>query len=256
MRRRAAAALIAGVVTLGLVSEGAVAADFSPTIRFNLSHNKAKANPALTVNVAQDNNEEELDSVALGIPAGFTLATDAQLPDGTQIGSGQIIINAGPGCRPGASAADAHGPVLVPVSIKERDRTPAEASDGVVLVIVVDLRPVTAIDLKVKGSPNTGYSMAGTVPPNDNTCPPFQFNASFAQQAAGTPILVNPTYGGQYTFTARFVGLQGSVSESKQVITIDGPTKKKKRCKKIRNKKKRRRCRRRQRNEPVLLFEQ
>jgi hypothetical protein len=260
MRRRAAVAVIAGVVILGLVSEAAVAADFSPSIQFGLSNNKADANPSLGVSVAQDDDEEELDSVEIRVPAGFKLATDGQIPNGTRIGSGQININAGPGCRPGFPSTAAHGPILVPVNITEQDRTPAEASDGVIAVFVVDLRPVTTIPLKVRGSPDTGYTLGGTIPPNDNTCPPFQFNASFFQQAAGVPILVNPKFGGQYVFSAKFVGQQGSVSESQQVITIDGPSKasvlsaKKKKCRRFKNKKRRRRCRRRQKKDSMPIF--
>lgn len=247
MRRRAVPALIAGVVILGLVGEAAVAAEFSPTIEFGLSDKKSRANPALSVSVAQDDNEEELDFVEIRVPAGFTLARDEQIPDGTQIGSGQIVIHAGPGCRPGSPTPDATAPITVGVKILEKDRTPSEAGDGVVAIYVVDLSPVTTIPLKVRGSPRAGYTLAGTIPPNDNTCPPFSFFASFFQQAAGKPILINPPYGGQYTFGAKFVSLNGSISESQQVITIDGPSKAalKKKCKKIKNKKKRRRCRRR-----------
>jgi hypothetical protein len=244
MRKRAVTALLAGVVVLGLVGEAAVAADFSPTIEFGLSVNKSNGNPALSVSVAQDDNEEELDYVELRVPAGFTLARDEQIPDGTQIGGGQIVIHAGPGCRPGSPTPDATAPITVGVKILEKDRTPAEVGDGVVAIFVVDLSPVTTIPLKVRGSQRAGYTLAGTIPPNDNTCPPFSFFASFLQQAAGKPILLNPPYGGQYTFGARFVSLNGSISESQQVITIDGPSKAqaKKKCKKIKNKKKRRKC--------------
>jgi hypothetical protein len=244
MRKRAVTAMVAGAVILGLVGEGAVAADFSPTIEFGLSDRKANSNPALSVSVAQDDNEEELDFVELRVPARFTLARDEQIPDGTRIGGGQIVIHAGPGCRPGSPTPDATAPATVSVNILEKDRTPAEAGDGVVAIYVVDLRPVTTIPLKVRGSQGAGYTLAGTIPPNDNTCPPFSFFASFLQEAAGKPILVNPPYGGQYTFGAKFVSLNGSISESQQVITIEGPSKKKakKKCKKIKNKKKRRKC--------------
>jgi hypothetical protein len=220
MPRRGVVALVAAALTMGGVSSTA-AADFTPTITFRLSETGAGANPELAVEVAQDMGEEELDLVEIGIPAGFALATDEQIPNGTDIGSGTITIHAGPRCR-------GTGPISVPattnVRIIEQDRTPAEVADGVVAIFVVDILGVTRITLKVKGSRAAGYTLSGNVPPNQDTCPPFAFAARFFRQAAGTPVLLNPTTGGAYTFRARFVSLNGSVSESQQTVTIAGPS--------------------------------
>jgi hypothetical protein len=165
-------------------------------------------------------DEEELDLVEISIPAGFTLATDEQLPDGTQIGGGDITIHVGPRCR-GTSPLSAPGTVAV--RILERDRTPTEVGEGVVAIYVVDLRPVTEIPLKVTGSPADGYTLSGNVPQNPDTCPPFTFQATFFKTAAGAPIILNPKASGKYTFKAKFVGLNGSISEHEQTVTIGGP---------------------------------
>lgn len=212
--------LVAGAMLLALLSEAAGAADFTPSIEFSLSEYTVGANPELGVEVAQDTDEEELDFVQITVPAGFTLAADEQIPDGTQIGGGDISIHVGPRCR-GFSPLSA--PANVDVRIVERDRTPGEVADGVVAIYVVDLRPVTEIPLKVKGSAATGYTLSGNVPQNPDTCPPFSFFARFFKTAAGAPVLLNPSTGGTYTFKARFVGLDGSISEHEQTVTIGGP---------------------------------
>lgn len=221
MRRRNPVALVAGaLMMLALLSETAGAADFSPTIEFSLSEYTVGANPELGVEVAQDMDEEELDLVQITVPAGFTLATDEQIPNGTQIGGGDISIHVGPRCR-GLSPLSA--PANVDVRIVERDRTPGEVADGVVAIYVVDLRPVTEIPLMVKGSSASGYTLTGNVPQNPDTCPPFSFFATFFKTAAGTPVILNPSSSGKYTFKARFVGLSGSISEHEQTVTIGGP---------------------------------
>lgn len=205
---------------LALLSEAAGAADFTPSIEFSLSEYTVGANPELGVEVAQDTDEEELDFVQITVPAGFILAADEQIPDGTQIGGGDISIHVGPRCR-GLSPLSA--PANVDVRIVERDRTPGEVADGVVAIYVVDLRPVTEIPLMVKGSAATAYTLSGNVPQNPDTCPPFSFFARFFKTAAGVPVLLNPSAGGTYTFKARFVGLSGSISEREQTVTIGGP---------------------------------
>lgn len=220
MKRRTLLVLVTAVAAVGLLSDIGVAADFTPTIQFGISDAQVKGNPELEVKVAQDSGEEELDSVQITVPAGFTLATDGQLPDGTQIGSGTITIHAGPRCR--NPAVPLSGPATVGVRIVEKDRTAAEVADGAVAIYVVDLQPVTTIPLKVKGSPGVGYTLSGNVPQNPDTCPPFTFAARFFKTAAGKPLLVNPTSGGAYTFRARFVGLEGSISEHQQTVTIYG----------------------------------
>ena len=243
-------ALITGVVMLGLVAEAEVTQDFSPEITFALDDNKSLANPVVRVDVKQETGEEELASVELIVPPGFTLAGDAQLQDGEKLGDGTITIDAGPRCR-GAPAGSA--PANVPVNIIERNRRSSEMD--AIAVYVVDISGVTRIELLVKGNPDKGYSLAGAIAPNADTCPPFSFNARFFKKAAssGTPIFTNPQFGGSYRFEATFKGLQGGTSHSEQLISIDGPpgggggttisdAEKRKRCKRIKNKRRRRKC--------------
>lgn len=220
MMRRMPVAVVVGAVVVALLPNPAGGADFSPSIEFSLSDYTTGANPELAVQVAQDSGEEELDLVQITVPAGFTLATDEQLPNGTQIGGGDITIDVGPRCR-GISPLSAPG--NVGVRIVEQDRTPGEIADGVVAIYVVDLRPVTQVTLKVKGSPADGYTLTGNVPQNPDTCPPFTFSASFFKMAAGTPVILNPKAAGSYTFKAHFVGLNGSISDDEQTVKIGGP---------------------------------
>jgi hypothetical protein len=255
-RTRRLLALITGVVMLGLVAE-AGAAEFTPTIKFELDDSKTLANPIVRVVVEQETGEEELQSVELKVPPGFTLAGDAQLQNGEDLGEGTINIHAGPRCA-GAPAGSAPG--TVPVSITERDRRSSEIADDAIAVYHVDVT-VTSFDLVVKGNPDRGYTLFGPIPGNAASCPPFIFNARFFKKAAssGTQIFTNPQYGGNYRFEATFKGLQGGTSHSEQVITINGPAKpggggggdggttisdadKKKKCKKIKNKKRRKKC--------------
>jgi hypothetical protein len=257
-RSKTVFALVAGTLLLGLVAE-AGAVDFSPTITFALDDTKSLANPILRVDVKQDMGEEELESVSLTVPPGFTLAQDAQLQEGEKLGEGTITIHAGPRCR-GAPVGSA--PATVPVNIIERTRRASEIQDGAIAVYVVDIQGVTRIELVVKGKPDNGYTLTGVVPPNADTCPPFEFSARFFRKAerSGTQIFTNPQYGGSYTFEANFKGLGGSTSHSEQVLTIDGPAKPgggggdgstisegdaKKKCKRIKNRVKRKKCLRR-----------
>ncbi|MGH2710790.1 MAG: hypothetical protein ACRDH9_06270 [Actinomycetota bacterium] len=248
-RSKRALALVTGAIILGLVAE-AGAFDFSPTIDFTLGDKKANVNSTLRTVVKQDSGEEELKSVELKVPAGFSLALDQQLTDGETLGAGAITIDVGPRCR-GVPAASA--PANIPVNIVERNRRQPEIAADVKAVYVVDLRPVTTIDLLVTGSTDKGWTLFGNVPPNADTCPPFTFDATFRARAedSETPILTNPQFGGDYKFEAKFVGLQGGVSDHEQTVKIEGPSgggsatqstgtksckglkgKKKKRCKK------------------------
>jgi hypothetical protein len=220
-RSKLALMLVTGAVMLGLVAE-AGAFDFSPVIDFTLGDKKANVNSTLRTVVKQDTGEEELKSVELRVPAGFNLAVDQQLTDGEILGAGSIVIDVGPRCRGLAGSA----PANIPVNIIERNRRASEIADDVQAVYVVDLRPVTTIDLLVKGSADKGWTLFGNVPPNDNTCPPFTFDATFRARAekSGVPILTNPQFGGAYEFTATFVGLQGGVSHHEQTVQIEGPS--------------------------------
>jgi hypothetical protein len=263
MKRRRFVSLVALAVTLGLMGvEDAGAAEFTPTISFTLSDLKTGANPTLQIKLEQNAGEEELQDVQLELPAGFKLPTDEQIPNDSQLGSGQIVIQVGPGCRPGGPPGF-YGPATVNVRILEKDRTSAEIADGGIAVWFVDLEPVTRVRLLVKGSPTDGYTLKGPIPPNDNTCPPFSFSATINKTAPnGTPLITNPATGGTYQLGATFTGLQGSTANIKQDVNIEGAgagggttttttgklTKaEKKKCLKKKSKKARRACIKKQR---------
>jgi len=243
-RRKNLVALMAGVVLLGLVGEAGAAAEFSPTIEFELLDKKANVNAQLRIAVAQDTGEEELKNVELRVPAGFNLAVDQQLTDGETLATGAIEIDAGPRCRGLVGSA----PGTVPVNVIERNRRSSEIASNVVAVYVVDLRPVTTIELLMYGSSDKGWRLEGNIPPNDNTCPPLSLDVTFLQRAdmSDTPIITNPQYGGAYEFSATFNGLQGGTSTTKQSVIIEGAGKPgqtvTKSCKGLKGKKKRR-CR-------------
>ena len=183
------------------------AGDFSPTIKFELSDTRVKANPQMKVSVAQEAGEEELAHVTLTIPKGFNLPGDEAVTDGDQLGSGTINIAAGPGCRadapPGTPTPEASN---IPATLKEKDRTDDQVQAGVYAVWNLDISGVTNIDLAITGSKKTGWVLDGDIPPNDYTCPPFSFELNVnSQSTAGVPILINPKKPGKAVFSATFI---------------------------------------------------
>ena len=194
----------------------AAAGDFSPEFTFDLSDTRIKANPQMTLTLAQENGEEELGHVTLRIPAGFKLPSDAAVPNDDQIGSGTINIAAGPGCRPGAPAADAKAPISAPATLKEKDRTDEQVDSGVFAVWILDISGVTQVPLEIRGSRATGYTFDGDIAPNDNTCPPFSFELKInSQTTSGVPVLKNPRYAKRYKFSATFTS-----ADSPATVTI------------------------------------
>ncbi len=221
MRRRRLVPLLVLPLALGLVGDAAIAAEFTPTARFSLSSTRVRANPELTIAVAQDQGEEELKSVVLRVARGFRLAKDGRLQNGEQLGEGEISIHSGPRC---AGAPVGSAPITVPVDIVERDRTEQEREQGVKAVYVVDLEPVTTIDLLVRGSARNGWTLSGKIPANDLTCPPFSFEATLFRTAeeSRTKIIVNPAQAGRYPLAVTFYGVDGSRKAITQRFRIRG----------------------------------
>ncbi|MDP9069351.1 MAG: hypothetical protein M3N53_13540 [Actinomycetota bacterium] len=194
----------------------AAAGDFSPEFSFTLSDTRVKANPQMTLKLAQENGEEELGHVTLKIPAGFKLPPDAAVPNNDQIGTGSITIAAGPGCRPGAPLGDAKAPFTAPATLREQDRADDQADAGIYAVWVLDISGVTKVPLEIRGSKATGYTIDGDIPPNDNTCPPFSFELKVnSQTASGVPVLKNPRFTGGYKFVSTWTS-----ADSPAVVTI------------------------------------
>jgi hypothetical protein len=218
---RAVAVFTGALVLLGVVP--ASAGDFTPTIKFELSDARVKANPQMKVSVSQDDGEEELAHVTLTIPKGFSLPDDAAIANDDQLGAGTINIDAGPGCRPDSPAPDANAPVSgIPATLKEKDRTEEQAQAGIYAVWFLDISGVTSVNLAITGSKKTGWTLDGDIPPNDNTCPPFSFELNVNSQSTtgGVPILVNPKKPGKKVFTATFTSLDSPTS-----ITLKQPIK-------------------------------
>lgn len=222
--KRVALAAISMALMVGLVGPTqAQEVDFSPTWTFGLSTRKGKANPAVTIDVAQELGEEELQHVTLGIPAGFNLPQDTAIDDGEELGSGEIVINTGAEC---ASGTNNIPDPPIPVTIVEVDRSEEQVSAGAVAVWRVDLQPVTTIDLIVTGTKATGWSLDGDIPQNAGTCPPFQFTATInaTSSGTGTKLIVNPNpkRTKAYTFTAQSQSVPGTIHDASQVIKIKG----------------------------------
>ncbi len=215
---------LSSLMVLALTA-GAALANYDPKLSFELSDTKVKANPEVNIKVSQEAGEEELGHVTITIPKGFDLPSDEEVEDGDLLGTADLQIHAGPGCRP-----DAFGgiPVTVPLTfngqdIFEQDRNDEQTDAGVHAVWVVDLRPVTTIPLEVTGSIKKGWKLDGDIPANDNTCPPLSFDGTIFSQTdgGGVPILTNPKKPGKYVFGGSlYSATSPDVVTVKQVVQI------------------------------------
>ena len=218
MKRSRFLELSALMLVLAMVGSASAQGDFSPKMTFSLSDQRVRANPQMKLTVEQDNNEEELATVTLRIPAGFSLPPDAAIPNDDQLGSGTINIHAGPGCRQG-SPQDVDAPITAPATLKERDRTDEQQDSGVYASWLLDISGVTSVPLVVTGSKAIGWTLFGEIAPNDNTCPPFSFELNVnSQSASGVPILRNPRRAGKKVFKATFTS-----ADSPAAVTIRQP---------------------------------
>src|SRR5947208_2552886 len=152
----------------------AYAGDFSPTTTYSFSRYNKSANPSVKYALSQDKGEETLKKAVLYFPAGYVFPRDAQMKDGELIGTGHIKIQVGPGCAGGQGTF----PFETDATLKEKDRTDKQKSQGIRDVWELEIPHVTTVDITIKGSPATGYVVTAPVPPNDFTCPPFTFSLS------------------------------------------------------------------------------
>jgi hypothetical protein len=213
-------ALVATGVVLAIAGSALAAEGFSPEISFELSDTKIKGNPKVTVSVAQEDGEEELAKVQLGIPKGFILPPDSAIKGGEKLGSGSIVIDVGPGCRPGPEGAiPVRVPATLPATLLEADRTEDQEQAGVYAVWVLNIQGVTKINLVITGSKKAGWMLEGEIPANDNTCPPFNFDLTInSTSEGGTPIIVNPAKAGTKVFSGTFIS-----ADSPAIVTIEQP---------------------------------
>jgi hypothetical protein len=219
VRKLSAALLVLVLVLPGIAAAG----DFSPKMSFKLSNRTIKKNSAMKVHVEQEDGEEELAHVTLGIPAGFRIPKDAQIENGDVLGSGEIFIEAGPGCSPGPEGAiplttQAH----LPASLEEADRTDEQVDAGVWAAWVLDIQGVTKINLTITGNPSRGFKLDGDIPPNNYTCPPFVFDLTIEKKSqGGVPILINPKVPDRYIFSSKFQSLDsGAIVTIRQAVKI------------------------------------
>ena len=221
MKRSKFLVLSALTLVLAMVGSASAQGDFSPKMTFSLSDARVRANPQMTITVEQDNNEEELGTVTLKIPAGFSLPSDAKVPNNDELGEGTINIHAGPGCRPGGPQ-DADAPITAPATLRETDRTDEQQDSGVYAAWVLDISGVTRVPLVITGSKAVGWTIFGEIAANDNTCPPFSFELKVnSQSASGVPILRNPRVAGKKVFKATFTSTDSPATVTiRQVIRI------------------------------------
>ncbi|HYI44699.1 MAG TPA: hypothetical protein VE174_04465 [Actinomycetota bacterium] len=214
--------VIAAVGLLMLTSQTAIAQGaFDVAVSFELSDTKIKANPAIKIHIEQPAGQPEMGHVTLKIPKGFKLPPDAKIENGDVLGSADLSIDAGPGCR---GLPPPNAPATFPDrEIVEQDRTDEQTDRGVKAVWVVDLQPVTSIPLEVTGSKKKGWKLDGDIPANDNTCPPIVFDAEIGPTSTtgGVPLLINAAVAKDYVFKAIFTTQQApDVDKNNQIITL------------------------------------
>ena len=216
------AVLMALTLAISLVA-GVARAEFTPKFSVELDNTKVGGNPAMTFHLEFDEEDDEIGLFTGFIPKGFTIATDEQIPNDEEIGSGVIQIRAGFDCRPGPEGAIPVGAnATIPATFYEKGVTDDEADSGVIAVWLLDLEPLNRVRLLVKGSPATGYSISGAPTPSDNTCNPLIADLTIdAQSESGVPIMTNPTKAGKKVFKAEITSQDSpDVATFTQAITI------------------------------------
>lgn len=202
MKRKAIVSVALGLA--GALTAGVALADFSPKFDLTLSDTKVKGNPALDIHLEFDEKDEEIGNFSMKIPAGFNIATDAKVPDDEEIGSGDIAIEAGPGCSPGPEGAI---PVTtqapIPATIYERGRSDEEADAGVKAVWLLDLEPLNRVRLLVTGSKKKGWEVSGAPTASNYTCNPLTVDLTInSTSESGVALVTNAAKKGIYKIKA------------------------------------------------------
>lgn len=222
---------LAAAVALSLLGAGTAAAKFTPAFELEVSPTKVSANPTLKMKLSFAEDDDEIGLYTLFVPAGYTIATDEQVPDvsrgpgrpaGDLLGAGTVTIAAGPGCNPSFPVKSAKQGVTIAASIYERTLTADEKAKGGVAAWVLDIEPLNRVRLLVTGSPAKGYTVSGAPTPSDNTCNPLAVDLTVnGVTQGGVKLLTNPAKPGPRTFRAVVQDQDGksSVSFSKVVTT-------------------------------------
>ncbi len=222
---------LAVAAALALLGAGSASAQFAPTFELQVSPTKVLANPTLTTKLRFAAGDDEIGLYTLSVPAGYTIATDEQVPDvsrgpgrpaGDLLGSGSVTIDAGPGCNPSFPVRTVRGAVTIGARIYERAVTPKEKAKGAVAAWVLDIEPLNRVRLLVTGSAAKGYTVSGAPTPSDNTCNPLAVDLTInGVTEGGVKLLTNPAKPGPRTFRAVIQNQDrtSSVSFSKVVTT-------------------------------------
>lgn len=221
--------LMALTLAISLVA-GVAHAEFTPKFTVELDNTKVKGNPAMTFHLEFDREDDEIGMFTGFLPKGFLVASDDDIPqvdgprgeEGEVIGSGEIVIAAGPTCHPSSPIADPRVTVTIPATFYERTRTDEEIDAGVHAVWLLDLEPANRVRLLVKGSPKTGWTVSGAPTPSDHTCNPLIADLTInAQSESGVPIITNPKKAGKKKFMADITSQDSpDVAHFEQVIVI------------------------------------
>lgn len=214
---------VSSLLALALTA-GAALAEYSPTLEFSLSDTKVGASPSINIVIQQEADEEELGHVTLTLPKGFNIAADEAIPGGELLGNADLEIGVGTGCSPGQPGAiPISQAVPIPArQIIEQDLTDEQADRGVHAAWLVDLQPVTTIQLEITGSAKKGWKLDGDIPANEFTCPPLTFDGTInATSESGVPLITNPKKPGNYTFGgALYSASSPDVAKFSQVVKI------------------------------------
>ena len=221
---------LALAAALAVLGAGAASAKFAPTFELAVSPTKVRANPTLDTKLRFAGDDDEIGLYTLFVPAGYTIATDSQVPDvparpgrpqGDLLGSGRVTIDAGPGCNPSFPVSSARGAVTIAAKIYERPVSADEKKAGAVAAWVLDIEPLNRVRLLVKGSTNAGYTVSGAPTPSDNTCNPLAVDLTInGVSEAGVKLLTNPATPGPRTFRAVIQNQDGTASATfSKVVT-------------------------------------
>jgi hypothetical protein len=225
MRRTTKLGIAASAALLLFVGSAAAQAPdgFEPTIEFHLATAKTGANPEMHVLVAQEGDQEKLETVLLKVPRGFDIASDDDTQHNELIGEGEIDVSVGPACR-----RDAGGNIpfkflaTVPAQLRAVDLSSEQEDRGVHAAWLLDII-VNRIPLEVTGSPRQGWEIFTEVPVNDNTCSPFELDLTVFDkgQSSGAEIFTNAKRAGRYRFSGTFTSIESdTVVTVRQVIRI------------------------------------
>lgn len=222
---------LALAAALAVAAAGTASAKFAPTFELEVAPTKVGANPTLTTKLRFAEDDDEIGLYTLFVPAGYTIATDSEVPDvparpgrpqGDLLGSGSVTIDAGPGCNPAFPVGAAQTAVTIGAKIYERPVTADEKKTGAIAAWVLDIEPLNRVRLLIKGSTNQGYTVSGAPSPSDNTCNPLAVDLTInGVSEAGVKLLTNPSTPGPRTFRAviKDQDNKSSVSFSKVVTT-------------------------------------